>query len=53
MLSKLIANLFAALLYLVTLCFSAQQFWMNNKSTYRLFEKTRPFCALTVNIFSV
>ena len=24
----------AALLYLVTLCFSAQQFWMNNKSTY-------------------
>merc|ERR1719391_826920 len=25
----------AALLYLVTLCFSAQQFWMNNKSTYR------------------
>merc|ERR1712098_182495 len=23
----------AALLYLVTLCFSAQQFWMNNKST--------------------
>merc|ERR1719244_2291394 len=24
----------AALLYLVTLCFSAQQFWMNNRSTY-------------------
>merc|ERR1719427_1466125 len=26
----------AALLYLVTLCVSAQQFWMNNRSTYRL-----------------
>ena len=26
----------AALLYLVTLCFSVQQFWMNNRSTYRL-----------------
>ena len=25
----------AALLYLVTLCFSVQQFWMNNRSTYR------------------
>ena len=25
----------AALLYLVTLCVSAQQFWMNNRSTYR------------------
>jgi ribonuclease kappa len=24
----------AALLYLVTLCVSAQQFWMNNRSTY-------------------
>jgi len=24
----------AALLYLVTLCISAQQFWMNNRSTY-------------------
>lgn len=24
----------AALLYLVTLCFSVQQFWMNNRSTY-------------------
>jgi len=26
----------AALLYLVTLCISIQQFWMNNKSTYRV-----------------
>jgi len=26
----------AALLYLVTLCISVQQFWMNNKSTYRV-----------------
>ncbi|XP_023329277.1 ribonuclease kappa-B [Eurytemora carolleeae] len=26
----------AALLYLVTLCFSVQQFWMNNRSTYRV-----------------
>jgi len=26
----------AALLYLVTLCVSVQQFWMNNKSTYRV-----------------
>ena len=25
----------AALLYLVTLCFSAQQFWMNNRTSYR------------------
>ena len=25
----------AALLYLVTLCVSVQQFWMNNRSTYR------------------
>lgn len=24
----------AALLYLVTLCVSVQQFWMNNRSTY-------------------
>ena len=28
----------AALLYLVTLCVSAQQFWMNNRSTYRFDE---------------
>jgi len=26
----------AALLYLVTLCISVQQFWMNNRSTYRV-----------------
>jgi len=26
----------AALLYLVTLCFSATQFWMNNRSTYNV-----------------
>jgi len=26
----------AALLYLVTLCFSATQFWMNNKATYNV-----------------
>merc|ERR1719500_1005010 len=32
----------AALLYLVTLCFSAQQFWMNNKSTYSV------CCSLTL-----
>ena len=25
----------AALLYLVTLCFSAQQFWMNSRTSYR------------------
>ena len=25
----------AALLYLVTLCFSAQQFWMNSRASYR------------------
>lgn len=26
----------AALLYLVTLCVSVQQFWMNNRSTYNV-----------------
>ena len=25
----------AALLYLITLCFSAQQFWMNSRASYR------------------
>lgn len=29
----------AALLYLVTLCVSVQQFWMNNKSTYRVWDR--------------
>jgi ribonuclease kappa len=26
----------AALLYVVTLCVSVQQFWMNNRSTYNV-----------------